>query len=40
MTMDYSNYHMVLDDLPLRYNVRCAKVNIYINRYALVKVSV
>jgi len=25
--------HMVLDDHPLRYTVRRAKVNIYVNRY-------
>jgi len=40
MTMGYSNHRMVLDDLLLRYNVRRTKVNIYINRYVLVKVSV
>jgi len=40
MIISYSNNRMELDDLLLRYNVRRAKVNIYVNRYALVKVSV
>lgn len=37
MTVDDTIHYIVLDDPLLRYNVRRAKVNIYVNRYALVK---
>jgi len=33
MTVDDAVRHIVLDDLILHYNVRRAKVNIYVNRY-------
>ncbi|PIQ30841.1 MAG: hypothetical protein CO186_10305 [Zetaproteobacteria bacterium CG_4_9_14_3_um_filter_49_83] len=40
MAIDHSIRHTVLDGLTLQYIVRRAKVNIYVNRCAIVKGSV